>query len=42
MLQAKGMVSKEEPNVENPESVKEQVVEEIKAKAEKPKAKAKK
>lgn len=42
MLQAKGMVSKEEPNVESPESVKEQVVEEIKAKAEKPKAKAKK
>ena len=38
-------VSKEEPKVENAESVKEQVVEEVKAKketAEKPKAKAKK
>ncbi len=32
MLQAKGMVSKEEPKVENAESVKEQVVEEVKAK----------
>ncbi|GAA4070260.1 hypothetical protein GCM10022389_14270 [Flavobacterium cheonanense] len=45
MLQAKGMVSKEEPKVENAESIKEQVVEEVKAKketAEKPKAKAKK
>jgi len=45
MLQAKGMVSKEEPKVENAESVKEQVVEEVKAKketVEKPKAKAKK
>lgn len=45
MLQAKGMVSKEEPKVENAESVKEQVVEEVMAKketAEKPKAKAKK
>ncbi len=42
MLQAKGMVSKEEPKVENAESVKEQVVEEVKAKAEKPKAKTKK
>jgi hypothetical protein len=49
MLQAKGMVSKEEPKVENAESVKEQVVEEVKAKkepkadkAETPKAKTKK
>ncbi len=42
MLQAKGMVSKEEPKVENAESVKEQVVEEVKAKAEKPNAKTKK
>ena len=45
MLQAKGMVSKEEPKVENADSVKEQVVEEVKVKketAEKPKAKAKK
>ncbi len=44
-LQAKGMVSKEEPIIENAESVKEQVVEEVKAKKEttdKPKAKAKK
>ena len=32
MLQAKGMVSKEEPIVENADSVKEQVVEEVKAK----------
>ena len=32
MLQAKGMVSKEEPKVENAEEVKEQVVEEVKAK----------
>jgi hypothetical protein len=32
MLQAKGMVSKEEPKVENADSVKEQVVEEVKAK----------
>ena len=32
MLQAKGMVSKEEPKVEDAESVKEQVVEEVKAK----------
>lgn len=37
MLQAKGMVSKEEPKVENAESVKDQVVEEVKAKKE-PKA----
>ena len=32
MLQAKGMVSKEEPKVDNADSVKEQVVEEVKAK----------
>ena len=32
MLQAKGLVSKEEPKVENAEEVKEQVVEEVKAK----------
>jgi hypothetical protein len=37
LLQAKGLVSKEEPKVENAESVKEQVVEEVKAKKE-PKA----
>ena len=42
MLQAKGMVSKEEPKVENAELVKDQVVEEVKAKAEKPKATTKK
>jgi hypothetical protein len=49
LLQAKGLVSKEEPKVENAESVKEQVVEEVKAKkepkadkAETPKAKTKK
>jgi hypothetical protein len=45
MLQAKGMVSKEEPKVDNAESLKEQVVEEVKAKketVEKPKAQAKK
>jgi len=42
MLQAKGMVSKEEPKVENAESVKDQVVEQVKAKAEKPKATTKK
>jgi len=45
MLQAKGMVSKEEPKVENAESVKEQVVEDVKAKketVEKPIAKTKK
>ncbi len=49
-LQAKGMVSKDEPIIEDAESVKEQVVEEVKAKketpkketADKPKAKAKK
>ncbi len=32
MLQSKGMVSKEEPIVDNADSVKEQVVEEVKAK----------
>ncbi len=32
ILQAKGMVSKEEPKVENAEEVKDQVVEEVKAK----------
>jgi len=50
LLQAKGLVSKEEPKVENADSVKEQVVEEVKAKktakadateGEKPKAKTK-
>lgn len=42
ILQAKGMVSKEEPIIENSDLVKEQVVEEVKAKKEataKPKAK---
>ena len=40
ILQAKGLVSKEEPKVENAEEVKEQVVEEVKSKKEaKPKAK---
>ena len=40
ILQAKGMVSKEEPKVENAAEIKEQVVEEVKAKKEaKPKAK---
>lgn len=43
MLQAKGLVSKEEPKIENAESVKEQVVKEVaKAKEEKTEAKAKK
>ena len=43
MLQAKGLVSKEEPKIENVESVKEQVVKEVaKAKEEKTEAKAKK
>ena len=43
MLQAKGLVSKEEPKIENAESVKEQVVKEVaKAKDEKTEAKAKK
>lgn len=32
MLQAKGLVSKEEPKIDNAEEVKEQVVEEVKAK----------
>ena len=32
ILQAKGMVSKDEPTVENAEEIKEQVVEEVKAK----------
>ena len=32
MLQAKGMVSKEEPQVENADSIKDQVVEEVKSK----------
>lgn len=42
ILQAKGMVSKEEPIIENADSLKEQVVEDVKAKKEataKPKAK---
>ena len=40
VLQAKGMVSKEEPKVENAEEVKEQVVQEVKeAKEKKPKTK---
>ena len=42
ILQAKGMVSKEEPIIESADSVKEQVVEQVKAKKEasdKPKAK---
>ena len=34
MLQAKGMVSKEEPKIEKAESIKEQVVEEVKDKKE--------
>ena len=34
ILQAKGMVSKEEPKVENADAIKEQVVEEVKAKKE--------
>lgn len=37
-LQDKGLVSKEEPKVENAESVKDQVVEEVKAKKTSPKA----
>ena len=40
MLQAKGMVSKDEPKIEKAESIKEQVVEEVKAKKE-PKKEAK-
>ncbi|WP_309613335.1 DUF5606 domain-containing protein [Flavobacterium sp.] len=40
ILQAKGMVSKEEPKVDDVEEVKEQVIEEVKAKKEaKPKTK---
>ncbi|WP_264521899.1 DUF5606 domain-containing protein [Flavobacterium sp. N1994] len=40
ILQSKGLVSKEEPIIENAEAVKEQVVEEVKAKKEaKPKTK---
>ena len=42
ILQAKGMVSKEEPVIENADSLKDQVVEDVKAKKEataKPKAK---
>lgn len=43
MLQAKGMVSKEEPKIEKAESIKEQVVEEVtRGKAELSEAKAKK
>lgn len=43
MLQAKGLVSKEEPKIENAESVKEQVVKEVaKEKEAKTEAKAKK
>lgn len=43
MLQAKGLVSKEEPKIENAESVKEQVVKELaKEKEAKTEAKAKK
>ena len=38
ILQSKGMVSKEEPKVENAETVKEQVVEEVKKAAKAPKA----
>jgi hypothetical protein len=34
ILQAKGMVSKEEPKVENADAIKEQVVDEVKAKKE--------
>jgi hypothetical protein len=42
MLQAKGLVSKEEPKIENAESVKEQVVKEVAKKEAKTEAKAKK
>jgi hypothetical protein len=38
ILQSKGLVSKEEPKVENAETVKEQVVEEVKKAAKAPKA----
>lgn len=39
MLQAKGLVAKEEPKIENAEEIKEAVVEEVKAPAKKAKAK---
>lgn len=39
ILQAKGLVSKEEPKVENAEAIKEEVVEEVKAKKETKKTK---
>ena len=39
MLQAKGLVSKEEPKIENAEAIIEEVVEEIKAPVKKTKAK---
>ncbi|MBC7438825.1 MAG: DUF5606 domain-containing protein [Flavobacterium sp.] len=39
MLQAKGLVSKEEPKIENAEAITEEVVEEIKAPIKKAKAK---
>jgi hypothetical protein len=42
LLQSKGMVSKEEPKIENAEAIKESVVEEIVAKEPAKKAKAKK
>ncbi|MGC4041596.1 MAG: DUF5606 domain-containing protein [Flavobacterium sp.] len=42
ILQAKGLVSKEEPKVKNAEEVKEQVVEEVKAKKETAKVKTEK
>ncbi|NNT72673.1 DUF5606 domain-containing protein [Flavobacterium sp. IMCC34852] len=42
ILQAKGLVSKEEPKVENAEAIKEEVVEEVKAKKSPAKKAAKK
>lgn len=39
LLQSKGLVSKEEPVIENAEAIKEQIVEEVKAPAKKAKAK---
>ncbi len=42
LLQSKGMVSKEEPKIENAEAIKESVIEEIVAKEPAKKAKAKK
>lgn len=39
LLQSKGLVSKEEPVIENAEVIKEQIVEEVKAPAKKAKAK---